>query len=194
MIESLGEVGSNPFGSTLVIKARSIEDYDKILQALDEPAFADMVEERDFDDRQMIIERVEDISRKIEVFGFGASLAIALIALLIVLNTIRVSIYTHRDEIKIMKLVGASNSFVRGPFYVEAILWCLLAIALTALLTMPMIAFAQPHLQKFFGSASVDLFGFYKFNFLKIFGAQFVAIIVMSLITTKVATARYLRV
>jgi cell division transport system permease protein len=194
IIESLGEVGSNPFGSTLVVKARSIEDYEKILQTLDEPAFADMVEERDFDDRRVIIGRIEDISRKIEMFGFGASLAIALITLLIVLNTIRVSIYTHRDEIKIMKLVGASNGFVRGPFYVAAILWCLLAVALTALLTMPMIAFAQPYLQKFFGSTSVDLFGFYNLNFLKIFGAQFVAIVVMSLVTTKVATARYLRV
>jgi cell division transport system permease protein len=194
VIESLGEVGSNPFGSTLVIQARSIEGYGRILETLDSEAFSQMVEERDFDDRQEIIGRIEAIARKIEWFGFGASIAIALITLLIVLNTIRVSIYTHRDEIRIMRLVGASNGIIRGPFYVEAVFWSLLAVGLTAGIVLPATAFFQPYIQNFFGSPSVDLYGFYTVNWLKIFGLQFAAVALMSLMTTKLATARYLRV
>jgi cell division transport system permease protein len=194
IIESLSEVESNPFGSTLVVRARSIEGYDRIIKSLDEPAFSQMVEERDFDDRQEMIGRIESFSNRIEAFGLGASLAIGLITLLIVLNTIRVSIYTHRDEIRIMRLVGASDGFIRGPFYVQAILWCLLAVAVTVALTMPAAGFAQPSLQRFFGGGSVDLLGFYQANFWKIFGGQLLAVVVMALLTTKAATARYLRV
>jgi cell division transport system permease protein len=195
IIESLSEVGSNPFGSTLVVRARDIQGYDRILKTLDEPAFAQMVEERDFDDRQDMIGRIESISSKIEWSGLVASLAIALVTLLIVLNTIRVSIYTHRDEIRIMRLVGASDGFIRGPFYVEAMLWCVLATALTMVIVMPATAFVHPYLQKFFGTASsVDLAGFFRLNFLKIFGLQLAAVAVMAIVTTKMATARYLRV
>ncbi|MBN1585481.1 hypothetical protein JW899_03890 [Candidatus Uhrbacteria bacterium] len=193
VIESLGEVDGNPFGSTLVVRARSIGDYEKIIKTLDDPAFAEIIEERDFDDRQEIIGRIETISRRIEAFGLGASAAIAIVTFLIVLNTIRVSIYTHREEIRIMRLVGASNGFIRGPFYVQAVAWSVLAVALTAAVTVPTVFFVQPYLERFFGSTSVDLVGFYRVNLLEIFGVQLLAVMAMSIITTKMATARYLR-
>jgi len=193
VLKSLGEVGVNPFGSTLVIKAREIEGYPKIMQALEEPALSEMVEEKDFDDRQALITRIESIAKKIEWFGLGASLIFCLITLLIVFNTIRVSIYTHRDEIRIMRLVGASNSFIRGPFYVEAIIWSVLALGLTLALMYPAISFFQPFVQRFFGTDAVDMIGFYRANYLRVFGSQLAAVALMALITTKMATGRYLR-
>ncbi len=194
IIQSLGEVGANPFGSTLIIKARKIEDYPKIISALDEPLFASLIEGKDFDDRQTMIGRVQTISDKIEWFGLGASLVFGLITLLIVFNTIRVSIYTHREEIGIMRLVGASNGFIRGPFYVSALIWSLVSLAVTAAIVLPGVAFAQPYVQKFFGMDTVDLLGYYRVNLLQIFGFQFLAVGLMSVLTTKMATARYLRV
>ena len=157
IVESLGEVGTNPFGATLVVQARDLDGYPKIMQALDDPAFADLIEEKDFDDRQVMIARIEDISRRIELSGLIISALFALITLLIVFNTIRVSIYTHRSEIGIMRLVGASNGFIRGPFYGGAVLWTLLALLVTMALVLPAVAVIQPHLQRFFGSATVDL-------------------------------------
>ncbi len=194
VIQSLGEIGANPFGSTLIIKARKIEDYPKILSALDEPLFASLIDGRDFDDRQAMISRVQAISDKIEWFGLGASLIFGLITLLIVFNTIRVSIYTHREEIGIMRLVGASNGFIRGPFYVSALIWSLLSLAVAAAVVIPAVAFAQPYVQKFFGMDTVDLIGYYRVNFLPIFGLQVLVVGLMSLMATKIATARYLRV
>ncbi len=193
VIKSLGEVGVNPFGSTLIIKARDIENYPKIMSALEAPGFNELIEEKDFDDRRLMIDRIESISRKIEWFGFGASLIFGLITLLIVFNTIRVSIYTHRDEIRIMRLVGASNGFIRGPFYVEALIWAFLSLGLTLAMIYPAMNFLQPFIQRFFGTDSVDLIGFYNQNFLNIFGTQFIAVALMSFFTTKMATGRYLR-
>jgi len=193
VLKSLGEVGVNPFGSTLIIRAREIEDYPKIISSLEEPGFDDLIEEKDFDDRRSMIDRIESIAAKIEWFGLGASLIFGLITLLIVFNTIRVSIYTHRDEIRIMRLVGASNGFIRGPFYVGALIWTVLSLGLTLALLYPAMGFFQPFIQRFFGTDAVDLLGFYNQNFIRIFGLQFLAVALMAVFTTKIATGRYLR-
>ncbi|MDD5252015.1 MAG: permease-like cell division protein FtsX [Patescibacteria group bacterium] len=194
VIASLGEVGGNPLGAALVIKARSLDSYPRIMQLLSDPAFAPLIDERDYDDRQQMIRRLEAISDRIQLFGVGASIVFFLITLLIVFNTIRVCIYTHKEEIGIMRLVGASDWFIRGPFYAEAVIWSVLALGVVAALLYPALAFAQPHLQVFFDTANVDLVGFYGVNFWRIFGAQLLAVIAMALVTTKIATAKYLRV
>lgn len=194
ILESLGEVEANPFGASLVVKAREIEDYQDILTALDQPAFANLIEDKDFEDRQQMIARVEDVASKVEMSVFGISLLFGFITLLIVFNTIRVSIYTHREEISIMRLVGASSSFIRLPFYTEAMVWSFTALVLTAGILYPLLMVSQPHLQTFFGSSSVDLVGFYSANIFMLAGVQFGAIALLSLITTKLATARYLNV
>ncbi|KPJ85607.1 hypothetical protein AMJ57_02515 [Parcubacteria bacterium SG8_24] len=194
IIEALGEVESNPFGGTLIVKARNLEDYPKILSALDEPVYANLIEEKNFDDRRVMIERLEAIAYRVEVFVLAISAIFGLITLLIVLNTIRVSIYTHREEIGIMRLVGASDGFIRGPFYVEAVFWGLLAVILTAALLYPALAVSQPFLRAFFGTEAVDVIGFYNANFLQVFGLQFLLVTLMSLLTTKLATAKYLKV
>lgn len=193
VIETLGQVGENPFGSTLIVKARNIEGYPKILAALQDPVFASIIEEADFDDRGAMIGRIQDISDKIEAATMAASVVLGIIALLIVLNTIRMSIFTHRDEIRIMRLVGASNGFTRGPFYVEALIWSVIAVGATVALVYPALAFGQPLLRRFFGVETVDLLGFYQVNFLQIFGLQFAAVLLLSLLTAKFATAKYLR-
>lgn len=194
ILAALGEVGANPFGATLAVKAHKLEDYPVILRSLDNDSFKSLIEDKDFDDREKMIARVEAIGSRIKVSGIALSLLFGFITLLIVLNTIRVSIYTHREELAIMRLVGASDSFIRGPYYVEAILWSTLSVAIVFALLIPGLHVAQPFLQSFFGTELVDLVGFYNMNALKLAGAQLLGIVGLSLVTTKVATARYLRV
>jgi cell division transport system permease protein len=194
VIASLGEVSSNPFGAVLLIKAQHLSGYPTILSTLEEPAFANAIDGKDFDDRQAMIGRIEATSKKIEIVGFAASLLFALITLLIVFNTIRMSIYTHREEIGIMRLVGASDGFIRGPFYVEAMLWSVVSLAIALAVVYPAVAFSQPYVQRFFGSGDMDLFGFYSANFYSIFGSQLFAVAAMSFVTTKIAIAKYMKV
>lgn len=194
VVESLGEVGENPFGSTLVIRARDIGDYPKILATLDDPAFAPLIESKDEGDREAMIARVETISDKITLFGLSVSAVFAFLTLLIVFNTIRVSIYTRREEIGIMRLVGASDNFIRGPFYVEALLWSLCAMAICLAVVLPAAVIGQPHLQNFFGTDTADLAGFYRANFIAVFGSQLAAVALLAVVTTKMATAKYLKI
>src|SRR5690606_15231637 len=160
---------------------------------LDDPLYASAIEAKDFDDRQNEIARVEAVSKKMEWFVLAVSGAFAFIALLIVLNTIRVSIFARKEEIAIMRLVGASAGFIRAPFYVEAILWSVAALLLCAAVVLPAIQFAQPYLQNFFGTDSVDLLGFYTANAWAIVAAELGATIFMACLTTKMGTAKYLK-
>ncbi len=194
IVAALGEVGKNPFGASLIVKARNIDDYPKIIAALGEPSYTNLIEEKNFENRQMMIGRVETVARKLQLFGFATSGLFLFLTLLIVLNTIRVSIYTRREEIGIMRLVGASDNFIRAPFYVEALLWSASSLILCFAIVWPAVQFGQPFLQRFFGTSTVDLLGFYTANFFMIFGTQFFAVCFLSLLTTKMATARYLKV
>jgi len=194
VIESLGEVGENPFGSTLIIKARDIGDYPKILAALDNQSYANLIEGKDEGDRDAMISRVQAVANKLELFGLATSAVFAFLTLLIVFNTIRVSIFTRREEIGIMRLVGASDGFIRGPFYVEALLWSISAMAICLAVVLPAVKFGQPYLQSFFGTDTADLAGFFQANFFVVFGSQLAAVALLSLITTKMATAKYLKI
>jgi hypothetical protein len=74
------------------------------------------------------------------------------------------------------------------------VLWSLFAVAVTAVAIFPALHFAQPALGRFFGTENVDLVGFYRANMLSIFGLQATGIVAMTLFTTKMATAKYLKV
>ncbi len=194
VLQSLGEVGSNPFGASLLIKARDLNGYPKIMETLAEPLFASLIEEKDYDDRQGMIARLQSLSSKAEMGGLGVSGLFVFIALLIVFNTIRMSIYTHREEIGIMRLVGASDWFIRTPFYVEAVLWSLIAVGACAGVLLPAAAFAGPYLQSFFGTGSADLFAFFRGYVIQIFGLEFLIVALLAIMTTKAAATRYLKV
>ncbi len=66
------------------------------------------------------IGRIVDFARQV---GIGASLVFVVISTLIIFNTIRMAIFNRREEIQMMKLIGAERSFIRGPFIVEAIVY-----------------------------------------------------------------------
>ncbi|MBU0624745.1 ABC transporter permease [Patescibacteria group bacterium] len=194
LVASLDEVGENPFGATLIIKARNTADYPAVLQALSQPLFTNLIEEQNFEDHETMVARLNAITSRLEIGLLVVTGAFVLIALMIIINAIRVSIYTHREEIGIMRLVGASNWFIRGPFYVEALIWTVLSVILTLILLYPLLLLVQPFLQRFFGTNSIDLVAFYLVNAPQVIGLQLIGIALMTLVTSKMATARYLRI
>lgn len=76
------------------------------------------------------IERLQDVSSILNVLGLGLAVALGLAAVVLIANTIRLAIYARRDEVSIMKLVGASNWFIRVPFLLEGLIEGLIGAAL----------------------------------------------------------------
>ncbi|HBU28042.1 TPA: hypothetical protein DEB00_02920 [Candidatus Uhrbacteria bacterium] len=194
ILQALEVVGQNPFGGELIISARNTDDFAFILEALKNPTFGSAIESQDFSDHERVIQRIDAFTQRVQFFALILAGIFALIAVLIVLNSIRVSIYTHREEIGIMKLVGASNNFVRLPFIIEGILFSFVATAMTIAIVYPTATAMEPQLAQFFEQQNIGLSSYYLQNAYWIFGGQFLALAILSIIASSLALNRYLRV
>jgi len=190
---SLQNLDSNPLGPTLSVKARDTADYEGIMRSLENPAFAASITEKNFDDHKAVIERIRSISTQVERAAIAVSLVFLLIAVLIVYNSVRVAIYTHREEIGIMRLVGASNFFIRMPFIIEGVFYCLLALLISAAIVVPGVRLLTPSIINFFQSPDVDLLAYYRHNALWIFGLQLAGGIILTVTASGLAVGKYLR-
>ncbi len=192
--ETLDELKGNPLGGTLIIKAKELSQYPEILKAVDNPAYSDFIEEKSYDDHQLVISRINSITDNVKKGGYLVSGIFAIIAVLIVFNTVRIALFTHRGEIAIMKLVGASNWFIRSPFVVESIILAVIATIITGLVVYPLLIFTQPYLAGFFPEFDFNIVSYFNRNFLAIFGGQLVAIILLNIVSSGLALGRYLKV
>lgn len=192
--DSLQELGENPFGATLAVKATDPAQYPRILEFLEAPEYAELIEEKNFADHRLVIERINALIKNVRAFGMGVAAIFGVIAILVVINTVRVAVYTHRGEIRIMRLVGASNWFIRGPFLLEALVFSFVATVLTAAVVYLGLNFAQPYFDRLFGEVRLSLVGYYNANAIIIFGAQLVGIFLLTAISSFLAVRRYLKV
>lgn len=194
ILSSLDEIGGNPFGTTLVVKMYSAEDFDFLLEALNNPQFADDIQEKDFSNYTDIIDRMKKTTEKIKWVGIGLSLLFLGISLLIIFNTVRMNVMMYREEIGIMKLVGATDWFVRGPFFFEAFYYSFLSVAITSMCVLIILNFFEPQLNNYFSGGEMNLFSYFFENIVWIFGLQFLCIFCISLLSTGFAMRKYLRV
>ena len=192
ILAALQEVGENPLGPVLVVKAKDAGRYGPILEALESPAIKSLVEDKTVQDHRVLIERLTSVTAKVQRAALGLSLVFALISLLIVFNTIRVSIYIHREEIAIMRLVGASSDFVRIPFLIETVLFNIISLGIVAALVFPALGVIEPAARAFF-DAEVGVTGYYREHWMRIFGYQFAAVTFLSLVATALSMRTYLK-
>lgn len=194
LVGALSEIGQNPLGSALIIQAASAEHYPVIMQAIEQPAYQGYIDEKNFDDYRAVVTRINAIADRLERFGFAVSGLFALIALLIVANSIRIAIYTRREEISIMRLVGASSAFIRAPFFLEGFLWSALAVAVTGVLVLVGAGAADPSVARFFEGTTFSLAGYFREHALLIFTAELIGTWALVLFAEALAMRRYLRV
>jgi cell division transport system permease protein len=196
ILEAIKEIGDNPLGPSLVIKAYKTEDYPVILEKLNDPNVLpeDLVQDKNFNDHELLIGKISNIKQKVGSGGLILSGLFSLIAILIVFNTIRVAIYTHREEIGTMRLVGATNWFIRVPFILESVLYAFLACLLTIVILYPLLGVLQPYLVNFFEGAGFDALNYFNDNFFKIFGWELLITIILSMISSSLAVGKYLKV
>lgn len=129
--QAIEEIGENPLLAALVIRARQQTDYEKIVKVLQQSEYQNDISRINYERNKKIFERLTMISTAAKRFGLSVGVAFALIAVLITFNTIRITIYSHRQEFEIMRLVGASNLYVRMPYIFEGMLYGLTSGILT---------------------------------------------------------------
>ncbi len=194
ILAALEEVDGNPLGQAIKIRAYNAADFGFIIEALNTPEYSPFIKEKNYNDYTSALNALSEFSTKVR-FGFLAlATFFAFIAMLIVFNTIRVAIYVHRDEIGIMKLVGANDWIIRGPFLFETVFYACIATSLIAGAMYGILTATNPYILRFFAGVDVNLLGYFWENAPLIFGGQLIGLSLVGLATTTVAMQKYLRV
>lgn len=194
ILESLGQLEGNPLGASLVIKAKTLDGYSKIIEEVNKPEYQKIIQDKNFDDHKTIIGRINNITKKVETAGFAAIAIFVFIAVIIVFNTIKIAIYTHRGEIEIKRLVGATNWFISMPFLVEGIFFSIISCVLIVAIVYPLLGLFDPYLAKFFEGLDFSVLAYFQKNFLAIFGTQLLAAMILNVLSSGLAIGKYVRI
>jgi cell division transport system permease protein len=190
--KAIEEIGENPLLASLVIKANSADNYPLIVEQIQNSNFQNDIARINYEKNKRIFERLEKINQGTKKIGLVLGVLFILIAVLITFNTIRITIYSHRKEFEIMRLVGASNLYVRMPVIFEGALYgmaatffTLIFLALVALYMAPLTegAITQGNVLELYGQ-----------NFLPIAFYILILGVGLGVISSALAIRRYLKI
>ncbi|MDF1496543.1 MAG: permease-like cell division protein FtsX [Patescibacteria group bacterium] len=193
ILDALNELDENPLGATMIIKASKTTDYPYLMEALNNPQFSFAIESKTYDDHTVAIDQVQQIAATIRYFGLILTVIFTIFSALIVYNAIRVAIYTQREEIGIMRLVGASNAFVRLPLIIDAIFFALLALLISAALIATIISVGEPYLLAFYDGADPGLKTYFTANFVPLVVGEGLVISLVVAMASWAAVGKYLK-
>lgn len=193
IMSSLDELGDNPLGATLIVKTKEPQQYEKVMTALALPEYRDIIDAKTFADTRTAIAKIQVITVQVERFTLALTTLFALIAFVIIFNTVRVAIYTQRVEIGIKKLVGASNWYVRGPYIVESLLFSVVSLVIAFALVHLALGYVEPYVTIMFGRPGI-LTNYAYSHILELASWQFAMVLFLTGVTSYLAMRRYLRV
>lgn len=190
LMESLEEVGVNPFLACLNVKSFGASQYGAVANFLEKADFKNLIEKIDYHERKPVIERIFSFTSNINKAGIAISAILAIIAILVAFNTVRLAIYNYREEIKIQRLVGASDWFIRGPFLAQGVIVGLFA-TLACLLIFTIISWGFNSKIEIL-MPGLNFFGIFIDNFWIILSIQLTAGIGLGIISSLIAIRKYL--
>lgn len=186
----------NPLPATVRIKPNDPNRINEIKQFLEKPENAALYSETSYsDERKEAIDKIAKAARFFTQAGIAAVAVFMVVAIMIIFNTIRMAIFNRRDELTIMRLLGASTWYIRGPYVVETVLYGIIAAAISvALCNSLFVVSARSFEASSFGLLDITYANnFFASNFWKILGAQMLIGIVIGVASSLIATRRYLK-
>lgn len=189
--DALAELGENPLEASLNIRARDPSKYSAISEFLLEKNYP-IVDKINYFENQQVIDRFSAIIGTVRGTGAFIAIILAFVAVLVAFNTIRIGIYTMRDEIGIMRLVGAVNWFIRGPFVVTGVLYGVSSAIVTTLLFFPITWAIAPKLA--LAIPGFNMFQYFLSNIISFFGVIFFTGLSLGVLSSLIAVRRYLRI
>ncbi len=190
LIQSLRELESNPLKASLNIKAQMASQYENVVGFLNQSKYQEIIDKINYLENKAVIARLSSITTTIRQGGLLVLIILAFLAALVSYNTIRLTIYSSQKEIKVMKLVGASNWFVRGPFIIEGAIYGIIAAVIALLVLHPLLWYLAPKITAYL--PGTDLYYFFQVNFVALFFLQVAIGITLGTVSSWIAIRRYL--
>lgn len=195
-LQALDEIGENPLPASLNIKAKDPSQYDAIVTALKDKEQAIVgsviIDKINYTKNKQAIDAINRIITASNKLGFLIAIFFAIVSILITFNTIRLAIYIFREEISVMRLVGASETYIRGPFVTVGILYGLVSAILTVLLLIPLTHSLGEWTDKL--GTGMNLFAYYQAHLVYIILGLVAGGTVLGAISSFLAIRRYLKI
>jgi len=189
-MQALEELKENPLGATIAIQAKETSQYESINQFLQEQK-SPIIDDINYIKNKESIDKLTGIIDAVKQASFVTLLVLLVAATVITFNTIRLAIYTAKEEISVMRLVGASNAFIRGPFMLQGVMYGVISGVLALLILYPIVLWLGPKTAAFF---ELNIFDYFVNNFAYIFGVLVGIGVSLGLVSSVLAITRYLRV
>lgn len=189
--QAISQLSDNPLLASLNIKARDPKEYPVISAYLNNDSIQPFIENVSYSQNADIIDRLNRILSTAQKGGWGLTIFMSLIAVLITFNTIRLAIYSNRESINIMRLVGGSNFFIRGPFLIEGVLYGIISAVISLLLMAPIIYFISPYANAVV--PELYLWSYFSSSFIILLFYQILFGIGLGLVSSFIAIGKYLK-
>lgn len=196
-LQALDELGTNPFGASLSVVAKDTSNYEGIANQLTENSGLlgedkSVIDKVNYYQIKDSIDKLNSIIGWTNTVGFWLSVVFVLMSCMIVYNTIRLAIFVYRDEIAVMKLVGASNMFIRGPFIVESFLYSIVATLTTVIIFYPATIWLTKKTVFFFEGLNIN--AFYTAHLFQLTLALLIFSSFLTAVSSLLAVRKYLKV
>ena len=195
ILKALDIVLDNPFGDTLNIKAKQISEYGEISKSLESDTFAEKygshVENINYKQNKKSIEKLNIIINYTTLIGLSVAAILVFVALIVTFNTLRLIIYISKEEIHVMRLVGASKFFARGPFIIEGVIYGFVSAVLTLAIAWGGIYYSSPVLNEIF---ILNPNVYFSQNIFEIAGGLLVIGILIGVLSSYLAVRKYLNI
>ena len=195
VIQALEELDENPLNAYLNVKAMEASQYEGIVKFLEGDSAkvlggASIIDKINYNQNKFIIDRLVGIINGAQKLGFIVTAILILISILVTFNTIRLAIFTFREEIRVMRLVGASRAYIRGPFLVEGAISGILSGLIAMLLFLPATLWLGNKMTTFLG---LNLFEYYLQNIWQMLVILLGFGILLGVISSFLAVNKYLK-
>jgi cell division transport system permease protein len=180
----------NPFPASFAIRVKNLEDYPKIISLFQDQKFDPFIKK--ITDKRQIVERLNRITKVIRDLGLSLTGVFSLITIIVMFNTVRLTIYNRREEIEIMRLVGASNWFIRGPYLIEGIFYGVAGTLITAVLLFPIVYVLTPKISGFL-ELDMSRGNYLLLNFWPLVGLQLLIGVLLGIVSSFIAVRKYLK-
>ena len=193
-IAALDEIGDNPLGGYLNVKAKEVGQYESIANFIQSDnslilGSTSIVDKVNYSQNKLVIDRLNTIIAGAQKLGFLVTLLLVIISIIITFNTIRLTIFISKEEIGVMRLVGASKMQVRGPFLIEGAIYGVVASVVTIFLFWPASFWLGRSMTDFLG---MNIYDYYLSNFFQIFAIILLSGILLGVVSSFLAARKYL--
>lgn len=193
-VANLISANENPLPRSLEIKAQQAENLNTIADFVSQDQYKKMVHSVSYQDNKLVIDRLIGMTTFLKRIGWVFSAIFVLISVLVISNTIKLTIFTRKDEIEIMRYVGANDSFIKVPFIIEGFLYGLIATVIAVIIIKLGVIFLSPMMTKFLGiDLSVKMVGFFSSSFLGIVGVELLIGIAIGIGCSLISIRRYVK-